>query len=128
MTEVMSITRGRDIELYLNTEPLCGVTHLTAESRYKQRGLYEYLNAEPYAVVPDGETHEIVLTVLSLFQSAIPHSGSFTLSVVDGDTLYRYEGCTVTKHERDIRGDKAVSDRLTIAARSMTKVRNNDAG
>ena len=127
MTE-LSITRGRDIELYIGDDILCGVTHFRAASRIQRREYFEYLNAEPYDAVPAGESHEIELTVLSLFADAIPESGSFTLRAVDGDTEYLYEGCTVIKSERDARGDKAVTDTYTLKALRLTKRRETDEG
>ena len=126
MTE-MSITRGRDIGLSIGGVPLCGVTHFSAVTRRPRRELYEYLSAQPYDTVPDGESHEIVLTVLSLFAGALDVSGGFTLTVEDGDSVYRYEGCEVVKIERDIRGDKAVTDRYTVKAERMTKRGREDA-
>lgn len=126
MTE-LSITRGRDIELCLDGEPLCGVTHMKAQSRYPRRELYEYLSSEPYASVPQGESHEIELTVLSLFSGAIPADGSFTLLAVDGEEEILYEGCAVIGHSRSIEGDKTVADVFTLRADRMTKRRNDDA-
>lgn len=127
MTE-LCVTRGRDIDLYVDGEPLCGVTRLRAVSRTQRHELFEYLSAQPYEIVPEGQKHEITMTVLSLFADGIPAQGSFTLSVIDGETEYRYEGCIVTEHEKNIRGDQAVTDRLTVSAVSMTKRRRENAG
>lgn len=127
MTE-LCITRGRDVGLSVDGEPLCGVTHFSAVSRYPKRELREYLCSEPYAAVGDGESHEIVLTVLSLFSGILPQGQPFTLCAEDGDERYCYEGCTVEKIERDVRGDKAVADRYTIKARRLTKRGTEDDG
>lgn len=126
MTE-LSITRGRDIVLFLNGEPLCGVTHMKAQSRYPRRELYEYLSSEPYAAAPQGESHEIGLTVLALFSGAIPMEGSFTLLAVDGEEEILYEGCAVIGCSRELMGDKTVADTYTLRADRMTKRRNNHA-
>ena len=126
MTE-LSIKRGRDIDLSVNGHPLCGVTHFSAVTKRQRHELCEYLCGEPYAACTEGESHELVLTVLSLFAGGIPQEDGFTLSVEDGETEYCYENCTVVKIERDIRGDKAVIDRYTVRAVSMTQRRMNDA-
>lgn len=123
----LTLTRGRDVGLYLDGELLCGVTRMHAISRYRRHEMYEYLSGEPYDTVPAGERHEIVLTVLSLFGGSIPMNGSFELKTTDGDTEYRYEGCTVTRCDRDVRGDQPVSDRWYITANRMTKRRVDHA-
>ena len=125
MTE-LCIARGRDIELYLDDALLCGVTHLKAESHYRQLELYEYLSAEPYAKAPQGETHEITLTVLPLFGGAIPLDGRFSLQIADAGVEYVYDGCMVTAYSRDARGDRIVTDHYKIKADRMTKRRNTD--
>ena len=120
MTE-LSITRGRDIGLLIDGTPLCGVTHFKAVTRYQRHELKEYLSSQPYDTIPESESHEIVLTVLSLFGRILYDRDSFTLCVADGDTEYRYEDCSVAEIERDVNGDKAVADRYTIKAAKMTK-------
>ena len=126
MTE-LCITRGRDIGLYVGDEPLCGVTHFSAVSRFDRHEIYEYLSAAPYDTPASSESHELTLTVLSLFDGSVPTQGSFTLRAVDRDTEYCYEGCTVVKLERDVRGDKPVTDRFTVRAAGMTKRGTEDA-
>lgn len=120
----MTVTRGRDIEVYLDGDLLYGLTHLRAKSRYRRRELYEYLSGEPWGCVPDGESHEIELKVLSLFGGEIPMGESFSLCIVDGDDEYVYDGCTVAQCDKDIRGDKNVTDSYLIRAGKMTKRRN----
>ena len=126
MTE-MSIIRGRDIRLSLDGTALCGVTHFSAASRYERHELHEYLSAAPYAEVPEGESHEIVMEVLSLFKSVLDGRDGFTLSAEDKDSTVAYHGCHVVKIERDIRGDQPAADRYTIRAAGMTKRRREDA-
>lgn len=123
----LTITRGRDMELYLDDEPLCGVTHFKAQSRYQHHEVYEYLSAQPVAKLKGGESHQLELTVLSLFGGAIPGDRSFSIRVVDGAEEYVYEDCVVTGYERDIRGDKPVTDGYTLKADRMTKRRNDNA-
>lgn len=120
MTE-LCITRGRDVGLFLDDQPLCGVTRFSAVSRLDRYEVYEYLCAAPYDAVPSGESHEIELTVLSLFADTIPARDGFTLSVEDNGAVYRYEGCSVTKREKDVSGDKAAITRYTVKAARMTK-------
>ena len=124
----MTITRSRDILLYIGKEMLFGVTKLRVQSRFAHHEIMEYLSAAPWASVPDGEKHEIELKVLSLFHTAIPREGSFTLRVADDGTEYIYEDCVVTHHERNIRGDKTVTDSYRIESHHMTKRRIGDAG
>ncbi len=126
MTE-LCITRGRDIGLSLDGEPLCGVTHFSAVTRYPQHELYEYLSAVPYDRIPEGESHEIVLTVLSLFGNVLDGREGFLLCAEDDDTAVEYEDCHVVKVELDVRGDTAVTDRYTIKAAKMTKWGREDA-
>ena len=127
MTE-LRITRGRDIQLFCNDEPLYGVTHFSAVSRYEKHEVGEYLSGEPIAVLNAGETHELSLKVLSLFSPFPARESGFTITAADGDSEYRYEDCIVTRCERDARGDKTVTDSYTITARKMTKRGIADAG
>ena len=122
MTE-LTITRGRDVALYLDEEMLFGVMKLHAQSRYQRHEIREYLTDKSHACVPAGESHIISLTVLSLFREAIPAQGSFVLRVIDDGTEYRYENCCVTEHERSIAEDQPVTDTYTIRSDQMTKRR-----
>lgn len=127
MTE-LTVTRGRDIELYADGEMLYGVTRFRAVSRYDRREIREYLSSEPCAVIPAGESHELEIKALSLFRGAIPTDGSFTLTVVDSGVEYVYDNCVVVKCDRNVRGDKVLSDIYTVKAQSMTKRRTDYAG
>ena len=126
MTE-LRIIRGRDILLYINGEQLYGVTDFHAVSRRSSHEIREYLSGQPLAVVNAGEHYELTLKALSLFRPASTADG-FCLKVEDEETVYLYEGCVVTRCERNIRSDKNVTDSYTITAEKMTKRSINDAG
>ena len=127
MTE-LRITRGRDILLCCNDVPLYGVTHFTAVSKYEQHEVGEYLCGESVAVLKTGESHVLTFKVLSLFSNAAMSEDGFTITVEDGDYSYHYENCSVTRCERDARGDKNVTDIYTVTATKMTKRGIEDAG
>ena len=124
----LRITRGRDILLYCNDEPLYGVTHFTAVSRCEQHAVVEYLSGEPVALLNAGERHELNVKMLSLFSPSGLDEDGFSITVRDGGTEYCYEGCVVTRRERDAQGGKTVTDSYTIAAEKMTKRGIQDAG
>jgi len=120
MTE-LRITRGSDIELYADGELLFGVTDFRAVSTGSSREIHEYLCSQPVVIVNSAEKHELTLSVLSLFNYNVFDNTGFTLSVVDGDTAYDYEGCSAVRCERRIQADKNVSDRYTLIATKLTK-------
>lgn len=127
MTE-LRITRARDIALYLNDEPMYGVTHFRAVSQGERHAVGEYLSGEPVAVVNTGMRHELSLRVLSLFSPSGMDEDGFTITARDGDAAYQYDGCTVTRCERDAEGEKNLTVSYTIAAKKLTKRRIPDAG
>ena len=122
------ITRSKDIGLYINDEQLFGVTEFRARSEYGRYPIYEYLSGEPHAVVNSKNTYELHLTVLSLFHYAVTQESGFTLSVTDGDTVYRYDGCTVVSSSRGVKAGKYVVDEFVIAATAMRKQVQEHAG
>lgn len=127
MTE-LHITRSKDILLYIGEEQLFGVTDLRAVSVYESHPIREFLSGEPYAVVNGKIKYEIRMTVLSLFRASVLEQNGFEMSVVDGDTAYIYEGCTVVRHEQSIAAGKNVVDVFTIEAKGMRKQVQNNAG
>ena len=127
MTE-LTVTRGRDIELYADGERLYGVTRFRAVSRINRHDIFEYLSGVPYDSVNAGESHELEIKALSLFRDALPTDRSFVLTAVDGGTEYSYSGCRVVKRDRNVRGDKLLNDVYTVKADSMTKRRISDDG
>ena len=127
MTELI-ITRARDIRLYLNGEPMYGVTHFHAVSQIDRHEIREYLHDQPVAVLSTGERHGLTLRVLSLFRPSAMDEDGFMITAEDGDTAYDYQGCSVTRLERDAEGEKNLTDSYTIAAGKLTKRRLEDAG
>ena len=124
----LRISTGRDIRLIVDGDELFGVTEFRAVSRITQHEIREYLTGEPYELVNAGESHELTLSVLSLFDSGVFDTEGFDLVVEDGDTAYTYGGCTVSRHEKEIRGGKNVVDSYTLRAKHLTKRGINDAG
>ena len=127
MTE-FRITRGGDILLYIGEEQLFGVTDFQAKSVYGSYPIREYLSGAPRAIVNAAYEYQIKMTVLSLFRFAVLEDDAFTLSVVDGDTTYLYEGCAVIRHDRSIKAGKSVVDEFVITAKSMRKQVQTNAG
>ena len=117
----LTITRSRDIILYASGEQLYGVVYFKAVSERKSRDIFEYLSSEPFASAGYTESFEIKLTVLSLFNSGVLITDGFTLSVVDGDTEYVFEGCRVTRREQELDAGKSLSESYTIKSQKMTK-------
>ena len=126
MTEIR-ITRGSDIKMYVNGEPLYGVTDFKAVSVDETHEIREFLSSRPFDTFKTGENHELSLSALSLFNSDALDSDGYTLSVVDGDTVYDYEDCRTLRRERRVEADKYVSDVFTLRAQKMTKRRTQDA-
>ncbi len=124
----LRITRSRDIELYIGDEQLYGVTELSAKERYESYPIREYLSGEPFTTVNGKTVIEIRMTVLSLFRYAVLEESGFDLSVVDGETVYCYEGCTVVGHDRGIKAGKLVVDEYLITAEHMRKQVAENAG
>jgi len=124
----LRITRGRDILLYCNDEPLYGVIRFTAVSQCEKHAVGEYLSGEPVAVLNAGERHELSVKMLALFSPSAMDEDGFSLTVADGNSEYLYEDCVVTRRERDVQGDKTVTDSYTITARKMTKRGIQNAG
>ena len=127
MTE-LRITRSRDIELYIGDEQLFGVTDFEAKSTCESYPIREYLSGEPFEIVNSRTDYEIRMSVLSLFHFDVLDIDGFTLSVVEGDTVYQYEGCTKIAHTRKIEAGKNVVDVFTFAAKSMRKQVRENAG
>lgn len=116
------ITRSQDIGLYIGEEQLFGVTDFQSKAVYESYPIREYLSAEAFAIVNGRMTYEIKMSVLSLFNyDVIDDENGFALSVVDGDVIYLYEGCTVTGIERRINAGRNVVDTFSITAKSMRK-------
>lgn len=124
----LRITRSGDIELFAGEEQLFGVIDFSAKELYENYPIREYLSGEPYALINGRMNYELRLSVLSLFRNDLLVSDDLTLSVVDGDVTYRYEGCTVTRHERSVKAGKNVVDEYVLAAKSMRKQVNDRAG
>ena len=120
MTE-LRITRSCDVELYVGDEQLCGVTYFSASTSRESREIYEYLSGEPYDTASFAESHEIKMNVLSLFVGDVLANDGFTLSVVDGDTVYVYEDCTVISRSKTLDAGKSMADSYVIKARKATK-------
>ncbi len=124
----LRITRSRDIELYIGEEQLFGVTDFVAKTACESYPIREYLSGEAFEIVNGRISAEIRLSVLSLFRYEIIGENGFTLSAVDGEIVYSYEGCTVTGQERSIKEGKNVVDVFTITAKSMRRQVRENAG
>lgn len=127
MSEIR-ISTGGDIRLCVNGEELFGVTEFRAVSKVNHHEIREYLSGEPYEIVNAGVSHELSLSVLSLFDSGAFDTDGFELVAEDGGTAYVYCGCAVTRHEKEIRGGKNVVDTYTLRAKTLTKRGVNHAG
>ncbi len=124
----LRLTRSGDIELFAGEEQLFGVIDFSAKELYESYPIREYLSGEPVALINGRMNYELRLSVLSLFRSELLESNDLTLSVVDGDVTYRYEGCTVTRHDRSVKAGKNVVDEYVLAAKSMRKQVDDHAG
>lgn len=122
------ITRSKDIELFIGGEQLFGVTDFQSKATYESHPIREYLSGEAFAIVNGKMTYEIKMSVLSLFHFDVIDESGFCLSVVDSETVYVYEGCTVTDLERRINAGKNVVDTFSITAKSMRKQVAENAG
>lgn len=120
MTE-LRITRSGDILLYIGEEQLFGVIDFQARAVYDTHMIREYLSGEAHAIVNAETAYEIRMSVLSLFRFAVLETEGFILRVEDGEVVYCYEGCTVTKHDRDIKAGKTVVDEFVISAKRLRK-------
>ena len=123
----LRVVRGRDLELRLNGEELCGVTFFRAVSQNKANEIREYLSSDPVAVLPGAQRHEIELSALEMFGGAVPEGESFSLSVIDPDSEYVYEGCIVVRKERSLSAKGSLSVKYLIKAEKMTKRGISDA-
>ena len=104
------------------------MTDFTAKAENEAHPIREYLSGTPHALVSSRTGYELRLTVLSLFCFAVTEQDGFTLSVADGDTVFSYDDCTVTRHERSVKAGKYVVDEYTIKAREMRKQVQENAG
>lgn len=124
----LRITRSKDIELFVGEEQLFGVTDFLSTAKDESYPIREYLSGEAFEIVNGKTTYEIRMSVLSLFRYEALDDSGFTLCVVDGDTVYSYEGCAVTGHERNIKAGRNVVDTFTLTAKTMRKQVAENAG
>ena len=117
----LRVIRGRDLELKVDGDVLCGATYFKAVSQSRTREIREFLSGQPVDVLSAGGSHEIELTVLELFAGGVPEDSEFTLSVADGGSEYIYEGCRVVRRERIAPAKANLSDKYLIRAVKMTK-------
>ena len=123
----LRITRSKDIELYIGDEQLFGVIDFSSKEISESYPIREYLSGEPFELINGRSEYELRLSVLSLFRYAALDGGDLRLSIVDGDTTYLYEGCTVIRHDKSVKAGRNVVDEYVIAAKSMSEVAR-DAG
>ncbi|MBQ3264322.1 MAG: hypothetical protein IJH07_00960 [Ruminococcus sp.] len=117
----LRIVRGTDVKLYVDQTPLFGVTAFSAVQKPLYHEVYEYLSAKPCERISQGTRYELTLSVMALFDKQLPSQSVFTLSVVDSDTTYYYEGCRVIKQKTAVKGSENAAEVFTLVADSMRR-------
>lgn len=116
----LTVYRGRDVRLYLNSDDLFGVTEFNAHEKRKLHDVYEYLSSSPYDRVPQSAGYEIRLSILSLFSNQIPDD-VFTISVKSDYIEYLYEGCILKESRHEVHGVGSAREVFIIEAQKLTK-------
>ncbi len=124
----LKLVRGTQITAYADETPLFGLLSLNAVEQKRYHDVYEYLSAEPCERVPQGESYEITLRFLSLFDDQLPHNRAFVLGVEDDDTSYRYSECRLISQKTEVSGNDHVVTVITAKADSMEKRRAEEDG
>ena len=124
----LKLVRGTQITAYADETPLFGLLSLNAVGQKRYHDVYEYLSAKPCERVPQGESYEITLRFLTLFDDQLPPDRAFVLRIEDGDTSYRYAGCRLISHKTEVSGNDHAVAVITAVADTMEKRRVEEDG
>lgn len=115
----LRIIRGRDIVLFLDDEPLFGVTEFSAAEKRVFHQVRECMRSAAVKHVPQGAHYQLKLKALNVFDGQIPEDEPFTLSVRFEDEEYVYENCRLTECVYGAKGAENAESIYTLEADSM---------
>lgn len=115
----LRITKGKDVELFVNDEMLCFVTDFSAKEITDSYPISEFLSEAYVAELPLKTRYELAVTSLSHLDSSVFPNEPFELSVVLSDMKYVYKNCRLIKKQKDVNPDKPVSDRYVIVSTEL---------
>lgn len=117
----LRVVRGTDIRLFADGTPLFGITSFTAEEKPKFHEVYEYLNTKPCERIPQGVEYVICIGMMALFDRQLSECDGFSLTLVDGNVSYRYDGCHIVGRKTRLDGNDMATEEFTLKADQMTK-------
>lgn len=115
----LRITKGKDVELFVNDEMLCFVTDFSAKEITDSYPISEFLSEAYVTELPLKTRYELAVTSLSHLDSSVFPNEPFELSVVLSDMKYVYKNCRLIKKQKDVNPDKPVSDRYVIVSTEL---------
>ncbi|MBQ8058007.1 MAG: hypothetical protein IJ275_06720 [Ruminococcus sp.] len=115
----LRVTRGKDVELFVNDEMLCFVTDFSAKEITDSYPISEFLSEAYVTELPLKTRYELAVTSLSHLDSSVFPNEPFELSVVLSDMKYVYKNCRLIKKQKDVNPDKPVSDRYVIVSTEL---------
>lgn len=117
----LRVVRGTDIRLFANEAPLFGITSFTAVEKPLFHEVYEYLNAKPCKRIPQGVEYVICIGMMAMFDHQLSDNEGFSLTLVDGNVSYRYDGCHIVGRKTRLDGNDMATEEFTLKADQMTK-------
>ena len=115
----LRISKGKDVELFVDDELLCFVTDFSAKEICDSYPISEFLSDTYVDELPLKTKYELSITSLSHLDSKVFEAEPFELSVVLSDIKYVYKNCHLINKQEDINPNKPVSDRYTIVSTEL---------
>ena len=115
----LRIIRGKDIVLFLDDEPLFGVTEFSATEKRVYHQVRECMRSAAVKHVPQEAHYQLKVKALNVFDGQIPEDELFTLSVRFEDEEYVYENCRLTECVYGAKGAENAESIYTLEADSM---------
>lgn len=115
----LRVSKGKDVELFVNDELLCFVTDFSAKEISDSYPISEFLSDTYVDEIPLKTRYELTITSLSHLDAKVFDKDAFELSVVLSDIKYVYKNCRLINKLKDINPNKPVSDRYTIVSTEL---------
>ncbi|MBQ7965095.1 MAG: hypothetical protein IJ331_03320 [Ruminococcus sp.] len=115
----LRISKGKDVELFVDDELLCFVTDFSAKEICDSYPISEFLSDTYVDELPLKTRYELNITSLSHLDAKVFDKDAFDLSVVLSDIKYVYKNCHLINKQEDINPNKPVSDRYTIVSTEL---------
>lgn len=115
----LRISKGKDVELFVDDELLCFVTDFSAKEICDSYPISEFLSDTYVDELPLKTRYELTVTSLGHLDAKVFDKDAFELSVVLSDIKYVYKNCHLINKQEDINPNKPVSDRYTIVSTEL---------